>query len=37
VSGEVELFRAVPDDADALTRIAFAAKSYSERDPADGG
>jgi ribosomal protein S18 acetylase RimI-like enzyme len=28
VSGEVEIFRAVPDDADALTRIAFAAKSY---------
>jgi hypothetical protein len=28
VSGEVGIFRAVPDDADALTRIAFAAKSY---------
>ncbi len=28
MSGEVEIFRARPDDADALTRIAFAAKSY---------
>ncbi len=28
MSGEVEIFRAGPDDADALTRIAFAAKSY---------
>jgi GNAT superfamily N-acetyltransferase len=28
VSSEVEIVRAEPDDADALTRIAFAAKSY---------
>jgi ribosomal protein S18 acetylase RimI-like enzyme len=28
VIGEVEIVRAEPDDADALTRIAFAAKSY---------
>ena len=28
MSGEVEIVRAGPDDADALTRIAFAAKSY---------
>ena len=28
MSGEVEIVRAEPDDADALTRIAFAAKSY---------
>jgi GNAT superfamily N-acetyltransferase len=28
VSGEVEIFRAGPEDADALTRIAFAAKGY---------
>jgi GNAT superfamily N-acetyltransferase len=28
VSGEVEIFRAEPDDADTLTRIALAAKSY---------
>ena len=28
MSGEVEIFRAVPDDANALSRIAFAAKSY---------
>jgi hypothetical protein len=27
VSGEVEIVGAKPDDADALTRIAFAAKS----------